>query len=87
MDGNPTPSDINSLLNTIREHYHAFVEVIGIISSRELDPYPLQRFGEDLQEFTRIVDQVRLNLSELLKFCNSLYSMEMYLTTWRSLIC
>ncbi|KAK7016234.1 hypothetical protein VNI00_018935 [Paramarasmius palmivorus] len=57
MDTNPSSSDVNALLNTIREHYHSFVEVIGIISSRELDAYPLQRFGEDLQEFARIVNQ------------------------------
>ncbi|KAK7043060.1 hypothetical protein VNI00_008798 [Paramarasmius palmivorus] len=52
-----TLSDSQALLNTIREHYHSFVEVIQILHNRGGDVYPIQRFGEDLQEFSRIVDQ------------------------------
>ena len=46
------------LLNEFRIHYHRFHATIQQVYNDEMDVFHLRLLGEDLDEFSRIVDQV-----------------------------
>lgn len=48
----------NGLLNAFRLHYEQFHTLLISVYAEATDPFLLQLLGEDLEEFSRTVDQV-----------------------------
>ncbi|KAJ3930310.1 MAG: hypothetical protein NXY57DRAFT_898320 [Lentinula lateritia] len=52
------PTSSNGLLDAFRSHYEQFHALLVSVHSEETDPFLLRLLGEDLEEFSRIVNQV-----------------------------
>ena len=49
-----------SLLDTFRAHYHSFTRAIQEAAVSQADSTVIARLGDDLDEYTRLAEQVRL---------------------------
>ena len=50
--------DRQVLLSAFRFYYHQFHEVIQQVSRVETDSFRLEKLGEELEEFSRLVERV-----------------------------
>jgi len=66
----PTSSD-SLLLNEFREYYYRFESAVGQVSSHETGVFPLEVLGEDINDFSAVVDQVLTLHAYLLPALNS----------------